>query len=232
MPEPEGWSEWRALSSDDESDKGASAGGDASDGGPTTRNVRGTIQGFQISVRRGSSLERRSGDTDVGRRGAHRERSASPRGRSFVRSSRSRDRGSRYDREDTSRRSTTRERYRERGGYADYAGRANRSCSREHGGSKRPTERSRGYGSLARSDERAAEPSRYAALADDSQPSKRARVDATATTRAAAARTAALSSLKKQDSMVLPAAGKVPPSTTGTFLKYCSIVGLTRDLRN
>ncbi|CAN0103239.1 unnamed protein product, partial [Ectocarpus sp. 6 AP-2014] len=215
MPEPESWSEWRALSSDDESDRGARAGGDASDGGPTARNVRGTDQGFEISVRRGSSLERQSGDTDVGRRGAPCERSASPRGRSFGRSSRSRDRGSRYDRGDTSRRSTTRERCRERGGYADYAGRANRSRSRERGGSRRPTERSRGYGTLARSDERAAEPSRYAALADESQTSKRARVDATATTRAAAARTAALSSLKKQESMVLPAAGKVPPSTTG-----------------
>ncbi|CAN0107549.1 unnamed protein product, partial [Ectocarpus sp. 12 AP-2014] len=215
MPEPEGWSEWRALSSDDESNRGASAGGDVSDGGPTTRNVRGTDQGFQISVRRGSSLERRSGDTDVGRRGAHRERSTSPRSRSFGRSSRSRDRGSRYDRGDTSRRSTTSERYRDRGGYADYAGRANRSRSRERGGSRRPTERSRGYGALASTDERAAEPSRYAALADDSQTSKRARVDATATTRAAAARTAALSAPKKQESMVLPAAGKVPPSTTG-----------------
>lgn len=212
--EPEGWSEWRALSSDDESDKEASAGVDVGDGdgdgGPTTRNVRGTGQGFQISVRRGSSLERRSGDTDVGRRGAHRERSASPRDRFFVRSSRSRDRGSRYDRGDTSRRSSTRERYRERGGYADYAGRANRSRSRERGGGSRPT---------ARSDERASEPSGYAALADGSQASKRARVDATATTRAAAAGTAALSSPKKQGSMVLPAAGKVPSSTTGASLK-------------
>ncbi|CAM9834376.1 unnamed protein product, partial [Ectocarpus fasciculatus] len=213
-PEPEGWSEWRALSSEDESDRGASAGVNVSDGEPTTRNVRGTDRGFQISVRRGSSLERRSTDTDVGRHGAHRERSASPRGRSFVRSSRSRDRGSCYDRGDTSRRSATRERYRERGGYADLASRANRSRSRDRGGGSRPTERSRAW-ALERSDERTAEPSGYAALADGSQASKRARVDATATTRAAAARTAALSSPKKQGSMVLTAAGKVPPSTTG-----------------